>query len=230
MEDVIDFVWWRCLDGYEAVPTRRRGQGRRSASIGSGMGMRSKSRRFEPYEPCKVPSSALFRTVVDFPRTPDGMVSLSNAYGLINDTKYEGQRGTPTSEATLLDELTTQHVALANAIALLERGRRQELVQYFNRSWGDRSWGVCRHELRLDPDGRIYRVLVPRNLIHALWMQFAAHVESDAKLVRCGRCGQWFRTGTGMGRRDTAKWCSKACKQAAWAAKQGGIDGAGSHS
>jgi hypothetical protein len=166
----------------------------------------------------KVDNNALFRNLADVPATPLGMRSFTNGFGLLMTAGniMMPAEGTPTYQSAAVDGLLVELVALHRAISLFESGKHLELVEYFNRS----NWGHTRHQLSLGPDGKIVRVLVPTNLIHALWLQFAAHVESPAKLIRCQNCGKWSRVGTGTKRRESRKYCSPACKQAAWAADQ----------
>jgi hypothetical protein len=214
--DLIDFTWWRCVDGYELVsrvPPALRG----SWPSPQPQSIRSKGKLFEPCALFKIPSSALFRKVAELPCTPEGMVAFANAYGLMTHAgSYAGfPRPKPRSEATALDGMLWQHARLQQGIALFEAGEMRALVRHFNLNLGK-----ARHELRLAPNGKVFRVLVPNDLIQALWIQFAAHVESGAELARCLHCGEWHRTGTGIGRRNTLKYCSDICRKAAHRAKK----------
>lgn len=227
--DIFALTWWRCLDAYELFEPEGRvwrpgKAGARPASRTTtdsrrpGLAIRSKSKLFETYEPLKIHGDALFRNLAEVPATPAGMLSLTNGFGML---KTAGQfmapmAGTPTRQSSGVDDLLTELVALRGAIGLFESGKHLELVERFNRS----GWGHARHELIVGPDGKIVRVLVPINLIHAIWLQFAAHVESPAKLLRCQHCGKWFRVGTGTKRRESSKYCAPACKQAAFAARK----------
>jgi hypothetical protein len=226
--EIVEFQCWRCIDGYELfIPSRERvrfGMKRRrltplipaaKPSNPKASGIRSKSEKFEQYDPLKI-SGGLFRTLADTPGTPTGMLAFSNKFGLLTMTFA----GKPKSVKMGVDELLWERALLCHAVELFEQGKQTELVRYFNQSCDKRGWGRARHELRLEPDGRIVRVLVPDNLIHALWLQFATHIESDAKLVRCLQCGEWFRVGTATKRRETAKYCSSRCRQAAYVARK----------
>jgi hypothetical protein len=64
-------------------------------------------------------------------------------------------------------------------------------------------------------------VLVPPDLMSAMWLQFAQFACSQAQLFRCQRCRKPFLGGTGTGRRRTAKFCLDACKVAAFRERQG---------
>jgi hypothetical protein len=161
-------------------------------------------------------SNALFRTLADTPGTRAGMLSFSNKFGLLTVS----HKGRPRSVEMGVDDLLTEHAALRHAVLLFERGRQADLVEFVNRGWASRQWGRMRQEFRIDSDGKIARVFVPDSLIHALWLQFAAHIESDARLVRCQQCHQWFRVGTATNRRNTAKYCSNRCRQAAYLARK----------
>ena len=63
------------------------------------------------------------------------------------------------------------------------------------------------------------RIRVP-NLYQALWLQFAQTVSNDIALRHCDRCPAWFAYGPGTGRRKKARYCSDACRKAAWNAKK----------
>ena len=136
-----------------------------------------------------------------------------------------------------VEGMLAQRAAICRAIDLFEAGDSMELLANFN----NEGWGRLRIELRFDP-GRGLRllppteeflnqyqrvahkltaVLVPASLIQFLWLQFALHAQSDAKLWRCEHCGDPFTVGSGTGRRETAKFCSNACKVAAFRTRHG---------
>jgi hypothetical protein len=215
--DAIDFEWGRCLDGYR-VECR---DGRRLARRGRQpllseprppvAGIVSITRRFERYRPTAFPD--LFRRFADAPSTAEGMRVFANLFGLVTGF---GDPST-TREAASLDDVLAHHAALRGAVALVEAGDLAAVARRYNAGWGQLAT-----ELRLQPDGGAALVLRPRNLIHFLWVQFALHATGAARLFRCLRCGGAFHVGTGTGRRNTAKFCSNACKTADYRARQGG--------
>ena len=224
--DVFELKWWRCIDGYEPYTLTpkhwvRPGQaGRPLPPALSGrvrLGLRSKSKHFELYEPFRLPSDALFRILSDTPATAAGMASFTRRFGLLRKAgEHEpSPAGRPTREAVTLDDHLRDQAALQRAVKLFEAGQRDDLTQLFNRRAG-----LVRQELRLDPNSKLHRVFVPTSLINGLWLQFAAHVESGAKLIRCQTCGDWFRVGTGTDRRETSTYCSNRCRQAAYEARR----------
>ena len=57
--------------------------------------------------------------------------------------------------------------------------------------------------------------VVPKNLIGALWFQFASAVVRRAKFGQCAHCGGYFECrseGGGQGKRAGAKYCSDTCR------------------
>jgi hypothetical protein len=175
------------------------------------------SERYQRYEPLKE-FTALFRNFADAPHSAQGMLGFCNEYGSL---RFGASPKSRTSEA--IGPILSHHAALCRAVRLFDSGDAPALVQMFNTGWTNlvgEGWGVLRHELRVDADGKIVRVLVPPTLIHAMWTQVAVHVESGAKLLRCQQCRDWFRVGTGTGRRDSARYCSNRCRQAAFKARK----------
>jgi len=110
------------------------------------------------------------------------------------------------------------HSELCHAIKLFKGGDLSALSQGFDRGgWGG-GWGLLRTKLRPKPGSvdRVAIVWVPSSLIQFLWLQFALFAASDAKLFRCELCGHPFLVGSKTGRRSKAKYCSNACRLAAF--------------
>ena len=62
--------------------------------------------------------------------------------------------------------------------------------------------------------------LVPRNLLAALWLQFARAVDGERDYRQCRSCRQWFQiTYDNTGRRKTRVFCSNACRSKAYRAR-----------
>jgi hypothetical protein len=199
---MIEFEWERCIDGF-----------RISYPNGKDGALESASRRFERYRPTEFP--ALFQQFADMPRSAEGMRDFANGFGLLNGGARPPSK--TTYAATLVYPLLTDHRALCAAITRFEAGEAVTLTQLYNRDrGGDKGLGQLRTELRSHPDGKISLVFVPSSLIEFLWFQFALHVASDAKLLRCERCGLPFPVGTRTGRRATARFCSNPCKVASF--------------
>jgi len=171
-------------------------------------------RQFELYRPTKFP--ALFQKFADLPATAVAMCDFVNEFGpleLAGGAPLAGRA----SISTDLGGVLAHHAALCRAFDLFQAGDPSGLAQRYNVGWGQ-----VRTELRPQPDGNLAVVFVPSSLIHFLWLQLALHAASNAKLLRCEHCGSAFRVGTGTRRRDTAKFCSNACKVAAFRERHGG--------
>jgi hypothetical protein len=205
--DLIDFEWQRCIDGFridhydeEPYDLIRHG------------GLESASSRFERYRPTEFP--ALFQQFADMPHSTKGMGDFANRFGLL-----EMGRVTPSikhvTASTLVYPLLAHHRALCWAISRFEAGDGLALAHLYNED-RDPGIGWLRTELRLQSSGKLSLVFVPSSLIQFLWLQFALHVASGAKLLRCERCNLPFPCGSGTGRRETAKFCSNRCKVASF--------------
>ena len=58
--------------------------------------------------------------------------------------------------------------------------------------------------------------LKPNTLYCGMWLQLTWAIANNAKLRQCERCQRWIAYGSGMDRRESAKFCSSACRRAAW--------------
>lgn len=75
--------------------------------------------------------------------------------------------------------------------------------------------GLLEATLRATPDQAGLRLEIrPRDLIDALWLQFAQHVSSGKRVRACLHCGNWFECGPGTPRRADATFCSREHKTA----------------
>lgn len=76
-----------------------------------------------------------------------------------------------------------------------------------------------RPALEFDPrQSRDRLVLIPRNLLGAMWLQLAETVSSGKLHRQCEACGRWFEVSAGNYRTDR-KYCSDACKVRAYRAR-----------
>jgi hypothetical protein len=155
------------------------------------------------------------------------MLRFCNQFGLLGGGRPDIPRhrgnSLPTFESVVFDDLLRHHAVMRRALNLFERGNATELIKRCNAD----GLAGARIELRQGPNGKLGWFLVPPDLIRAMWIQFAMHACSEAHLFGCEHCGKPFRVGTGTGRRSTAKYCSNACKVAAFKArKQGRTDNA----
>ena len=116
--------------------------------------------------------------------------------------------------AANLGGMLAHQAALHRAIERFEKGTLSELKRQYNSGWGQ-----LRSELRSHPGGGLYWVFMPRGLLHFLWLQFAEHAVGGTATQRCQWCDKPFETGTMTGRRSSSKFCSNACKLAAFRAR-----------
>ena len=198
--DLIEFEWGRCIDGYRLEGGY---QDRNVVAV---------SERFEIYRPNELP--VLFQIFADAAATEEGALDFVNKFGAIGGIREIRQRNEEVQ--TFLES----HAQLRQAIHAADTHDWTILVELYNTNTFGRGQLISR--LRHQRGGTVALVFVPTNLIQFLWLQFALHVSSDAKLLRCERCGVPFRVGTGTGRRETAKYCSNACKVAAFRSRTEG--------
>jgi hypothetical protein len=215
--ELLDFEWTRCLDGYRLNKREPLSDKVKVEFDPGGLGslgnvlnpdpdnISPNSGRLERYRPLKI---ALFKTFATWEATPEGMVRFCDCYGHLLGPP-ERQRIVPVQ--WMLDEQKTLSITLM----LLESGDPAELMKRLH------SWAAgCTFGLRRADDGSLAPTLTPGSLIQAIWLQLALYAASGAKLLSCDRCGKPFQVGAGTKRRSTAKYCSNACKVAAYKARQ----------
>lgn len=61
--------------------------------------------------------------------------------------------------------------------------------------------------------------LVPKNLLGAIWLQFAGAIERDNEFRKCAECGTWFELTPQTARSDKI-YCSNACRTKAYRGRQ----------
>jgi hypothetical protein len=197
--DLIEFEAARCLDGY-----------RLTSKEPFDAQIDSLSENFEVYRPDAFP--ALFQQFADVPHTAQGMLNFANNFGLIGGLGYIAPSDLKGESYPVRDILEQQN-ALREAIQFYEARDWPRIVECYNTGWGR---GALNSRLRIGPFGKLSFIFIPTNLNQFLWLQFARYVSGDTKLLRCEKCSSPFLVGTGTGRRDTAKFCSNACKTAAF--------------
>lgn len=139
------------------------------------------------------------------------MKSFCDRFGLPGGGRPDLRGGRP--QFVLVDELLRHQRQIRRALSLLQEGDSSALIKYWNSSEGT---ALIRTELRAGGDGRLEMVFAPPDLIQAMWLQLAQFACSGTKLLRCERCNEPFVVGSGTGRRSTSKYCSNACKVAAF--------------
>jgi hypothetical protein len=197
--NAIVFEWGRCIDEYQLTA--------------DGLSIEAVSERFETYRPTEF--RVLFQTFIDTPASPQGALGFVNKFGGLG-----GLGGGINYANEIVDGFFESQQQLKRASQLAKTADWIGLVDYYNGSQSKS--GRVRSQLRHQPRGKVALVFVPVSLIQFLWLQFALHEASGTKLLRCERCSAPFDVGAGTGRRETAKFCSNACKVAAFRARNEG--------
>jgi hypothetical protein len=201
---MIDLEWWVCQDGYRLEPNGE-----------SDFIVVSQSDRFKSYRPSKV--SGLFSIFAeDVPPTPEGMRYFCGRFGMPGGTVDDfapTSRGPDFMQRGSINTLLSHQWNMRLVVNLYRNGRASELVARWN-SMKELGW--FRTELQLGTEGRPQMVFAPLDLIQAMYFQLADAACSGSQLLRCERCSTPFVVGSGTGRRSSSKWCSNACKVAAY--------------
>jgi hypothetical protein len=231
--ELIEFEWLRCLGGYAVVPTRGKVvvPGRKSVPVRT-VPRRPTAERppnialstageqyFQMYRPTEFPT--LFQIFADMPATPEGMCEFFNRFGPLQwfSERFALPEVAPGwhSHSLLIGDVLAHHAALRRAIDLFKAGNLSELSHGFDRG----GWGLLRTKLRPQSASRVAIVLVPSSLLQFLWLQLAQYAGSNAQLFRCEQCSHPFLVGSKTGRRSKAKYCSDACRLAAFRERHG---------
>jgi hypothetical protein len=208
--NLIDFQWTRCPDRYEIAVVKENPRDKKSTAH---QVITAKSERFESYRPLDG-FPFLFSMFADADSTPKGMLAFTNGFGVLGDM----EQGPPPAfgrhiHGQMLEELLQHHSMVRRALKAFEQNDPRELIKCINLR---RFAGATAIRLQQVAHGGMGVAFVPQSLIQAIWLQFALHASSGAQLMRCERCGTPFTVGTHTGRRNTSKWCSNACKVAAY--------------
>ena len=215
--NLIEFKCSKCRDGYRIItrssPTKSN-RARRAYYLVAA------SERFDQFSSLDH-FPALFASFAEAPASAEGMCRFADNFGLPNSDTH----GNTTEQ--MVHPLLREQAAMRAALAALKKGDRKGLIallQAGHKLAGPFLFvgqsGLARLELRLRTDGGLATVIVPTNFIQGMWIQFLLHAASDAQLFRCGQCAKPFVVGSGTNRRSTAKYCSNACKVAAFKARQ----------
>jgi hypothetical protein len=200
---MIDLEWWVCRDGYRLEPN---GEG--------DFTVVSQSHQFRSYRPSEI--SGLFAIFAeDVPPTPEGMRYFCGRFGMPGGGDHDfapTSRGPDSMQLGSTSALLGHQWNMRLVVNLYREGRTPELLA----RWNSMDLGWSRTELQLSTEGRLQMVFAPLDLIQAMWFQLADAACSGSRLLRCERCSTPFVVGSGTGRRSSSKWCSNACKVAAY--------------
>jgi hypothetical protein len=218
--ELIEFEWFRCRAGYRLVSER----------IGDddGLFIESIGGDYETYRPAE--HSALFQEFADASPTAEGMLEFIKKFGHLEAPRTRPLDAPKTPipwgkiQMSVGGEIE-RHADLRKAISFFEADDLDRLVEYYNSdpvpSW-IRGRGI-RPKLRANSRKKLQFVLEPSSLYQFLWLQFAEYATTaDVELLRCEWCKTPFLVGPGTGRRDTAKFCSNACKAAEFRSRRAG--------
>lgn len=70
-------------------------------------------------------------------------------------------------------------------------------------------------------DGRLTLQVEPKNLLGAIWVQFAQAIDGRKTFARCKGCKEWFEIGPQGLRRKQGEFCRNACKSRHYRERQG---------
>jgi hypothetical protein len=70
-------------------------------------------------------------------------------------------------------------------------------------------------QISFDESGRVILDVMPRNLLNALWYQFALAVVQNTEFRQCPSCSSWFAVSPDRRRAD-AQYCKEACRVRAY--------------
>jgi hypothetical protein len=160
--------------------------------------IRRRGGKLRTYRPFDLIDRMLFRTFPSRATNLDGLLDFVSQYGPM--TQEGNHDGEPAS------------------IGLTAAASMAELLRVYSENPGDWFFRYARSELywsRVDVKlaynpmtGRPQFRFVPATFINALWLELGQSLTSEAQLRNCKRCGVWFPTGPGTGRRADAKFCS----------------------
>jgi hypothetical protein len=217
---VIAFECDKCRDGYRIVTRARpatRG-GARKLPVMPQTYLVAASDRFERHSPLDH-FTDLFASFALAPATAEGMRQFADNFGL------PGEIGGNTRRQNL-NVILREQAAMKRALAVFQNADMPGLIALLHAGHTQAGpfdipgqSGLARVELRLDA-GKLVIAVVPPSLVQAMWIQFLQVAASGAQLYRCGNCQKLFVVGTGTNRRSTAKYCSNACKVAAFKASR----------
>ena len=161
-------------------------------------------------------NSALFMTLAEVSQTPEGVKAFADRFGLLlQSPKEKFKDSLPIS--LWLKSIKRIKAAVDLWRGLQESGNIEYLIEVLSREAVPSADMVLR--LVNDPlQAAIY--LRPDSLGTGIWLQFLECVANNARLKQCARCQKWIAYGSGTGRRESSKFCSSACRRAAWKSEQ----------
>lgn len=232
MSELLRFNWKRCPQGYEFVYFPESWLKKRySAEVwaeflksapdwvgvdvlpapstaGDGYFLLPKSPHLEDFEPLK-DNPVIFRNFAGLAETREAIEKFATQYGHL----IRGNNAL----SSWIDEIRQMSLAVKQWENAKASGDYRHVRSAINVMPLTTRLKVEIKPGELLPDLALY----PRNLLEALWVQFALAVAGDAKLNQCLHCKSWFQVGGGAGRKSGAFYCSQRCNNASYEKRSG---------
>ena len=205
--DIVSFNWARDLAGYEIVERSKRPDSTMITDLTDrgGIYVVRRGGPMEPYEPLKI--DGLYRRLADCDKTPEDALYFIKTFGYPD---FKDNDEYPVISFYGIVDNMRQGVALA------DQGEWGILADAFEgaiiKRYGVGNVSFVFHHR--EGDERPTVAFRPRSLMAAMWLQFALDCSGGGKLRKCKWCPQYFKYGSGTGRRKTAEYCSPKCQKA----------------
>jgi hypothetical protein len=170
-----------------------------------------------PDHPC-ARQPCLHRVLADCPPTPEGILSLSDRYGLLTVTIPRKPSPGEKLRADVLppeplDIWRAEIRALRTCTDLWDSiaGGNGQATATLNRRLAEKLAGARFHLTACPGEGRFLLAYRPLRLVDAVWQRFAEEISGRIQCVRCPapKCGRWLLKGAA---RSDRVYCSNVCK------------------
>ena len=218
MPGLLWLEWERCPKGYslcEPLPDFFDIGKDREVDEGDCF-LKAESKKIVNYRPMeKFPG--LFMEFSRVEETPAGVQQFANRHGLLWRLPKD------TLEDAVTIEQWCMHIRrMRYAVEVWEeqrgRGNIGGLIDVFSEQspklvpWVEAD--ICLRAVDDPMQAGLY--LKPTSLHDAMWGQLMEAMAENAQLRPCAQCPSWIIYGPKTGRRESAKFCSSACRRAAW--------------
>ena len=177
-------------------------------------------RKLERYRPLEM-YPALFMELADTDPTPEGATGFINKYGPpMVDHVFKTM---PPADLWLVLEAAK---AVKSIVRSWERYRETRNTQTFLRRLRSepslRHASFTIHLKQASEDDKLSMVLVPNDLLAAIWLQLAQAITKNYGFRQCDECLTWFEVAPGKGRPEK-RFCSNACSMRAYRKRKVGV-------
>ena len=213
MPGLLWLEWWRCPSGYricEPEPDFFDSEEDQEVDEGDFF-LEVEDDETVSYRPMEE-FPGLFMEFAETEQTPDGVKGFADKFGLLWETPAR----------QLEDEMTIYDWCkyirrMRNAVDMWADQRKRGSIGDLIEAISERPFAQAAIYLKgVDDPMRGGLYFKPANLHDGMWIQFIAAVGQNAQLRRCAQCPSWIVFGIGTGRRESAKFCTSACRRAAW--------------